>query len=93
MAEPAPDPKLIDLLPAYETALKAEGRRPKGIASYMWVVGAFTAWAGQGVTPGAVTPDQIEAYREALVENGCKPIFTHQGGIYTTQGYKSGGYL
>jgi site-specific recombinase XerD len=25
------------------------------------------------VTPGAVTPDQIEAYREALVENGCKP--------------------
>jgi site-specific recombinase XerD len=71
MAEPAPDPKLIDLLPAYETALKGEGRRPMGIKHYLWVVRVFIAWAGPGVTARAVIPDQIETYRNEMVERGC----------------------
>lgn len=64
---------LVDLLPAYETALRSEGRRPRGVVHYLWAIGAFIGWAGQSVTPDQVTPDMAERYRDSRVERGCKP--------------------
>lgn len=55
------------LLPAWRTGRLADGRRVRGVASYITKVEQFLDWAGE-ITPGDLSDDLIARYKVALHE-------------------------
>lgn len=64
------DPRLVDLIPRYESALASLGRRPRGVEQYVYALRRFLTWlATEGIeapTPATLTRARILAYRDHL---------------------------
>jgi len=54
-------------IPSWRTARLADGRRPRGVASYVAKLEQFLEWSGE-ITPNDLTADLIARYKIALHE-------------------------
>jgi site-specific recombinase XerD len=71
----APD-DLAELLPDWRTSLRAAGRQPQTIASYLTVGGSFREYAaahGMPTAVSAITREHIEQYLAAMQDRGLAP--------------------
>ncbi|WP_029215637.1 tyrosine-type recombinase/integrase [Kallotenue papyrolyticum] len=57
---------LTTFLPDYCAALRAAGRRPRGIEKYHHTMLRFIAWLGEGATQADITAESIQRYQEQL---------------------------
>lgn len=60
---PRTTPRLLDLLPDYEAHLVGKGHRPRGRASYLYVLRRVIRHLGEEATVADLTEDRITDYR------------------------------
>ena len=71
-ADPA-NPQLAALVEPYRRYLVGEGRRPEGVARYLWGLGRFLEWMPDGATVADVDGRRCQDYKESLAnDKGAK---------------------
>ncbi len=65
----ATNPRLISLVDGYRRYLVGEGRRPEGVARYLWGFGRFLEWIGSEAVVADVDGRRCQEYKEYLAND------------------------